>query len=58
MIKALAGGRIDAIAKGGIGNGADAQAHGGAFGLTALDTRAETGGCSAGGGGRGAGGVS
>ena len=44
LIEALAGGQIDAIAKGEIGNRADARAHGGAFVVTALDSRAETGG--------------
>ena len=44
LIEALAAGRIDAIARGEIGNRAEAQAHGEAFAVTALDSRAETGG--------------
>ena len=44
LIEALAAGRIDAVVKGEIGNRADARAHGGAFAVTALDSRAETGG--------------
>ena len=44
LIEALAAGRIDAVAKGEIGNRADALAHGGSIVVTALDSRAETGG--------------
>ena len=44
MIEALAAGRIDAVARGEIGNRAEARAHGEAFAVTALDNRAETGG--------------
>ena len=44
MIEALAASRIDAVARGEIGNRAVARAHGGAFAVTALDSRAETGG--------------
>ena len=44
LIAALAAGRIDAVARGEIGNRAEAQAHGEAFAVTALDSRAETGG--------------
>ncbi len=44
LIEALADGRIDAIARGEIGNRADARSHGGAFVVAALDSRAETAG--------------
>lgn len=44
LIEALAAGRIDAVARGEIGNRAEVRAHGGAFAVTALDGRAETGG--------------
>ena len=44
LIEALAGGRVDAVARGEIGNRATARSHGGAFVVTALDSRAETGG--------------
>ena len=44
MIEALAAGRIDAVARGEIGNRAEARSHGKAFAVTALDGRAETGG--------------
>ena len=44
LIEALAAGRIDAVAKGEIGNRADALAYGGSLVVTALDSRAETGG--------------
>lgn len=44
LIEALAAGGIDAVARGEIGNLAAAKANCGAFAVTALDTRAETGG--------------
>ena len=44
LIEALAAGRIDAVARGEIGNRAEARAHGEAFAVTTLDSRAETGG--------------
>jgi ABC-type amino acid transport substrate-binding protein len=44
MLDALAGGGIDAIARGEVGNLATAGAHDGAFVVTALDERAEVGG--------------
>ena len=44
LIEALAAGGIDAVARGEIGNRAAAGAHGGALVVTALDSRAETGG--------------
>ena len=44
LIEALADGRIDAVARGEIGNRAEARIHGEAFAVTALDSRAETGG--------------
>ena len=44
LIEALASGGIDAVARGEIGNLAAAKANGGAFAVTDLDTRAETGG--------------
>ncbi|MDE0023735.1 MAG: transporter substrate-binding domain-containing protein [Spirochaetaceae bacterium] len=44
MIDALAAGRIDALARGEVGNRSTARAHGGALVVTALDARAETGG--------------
>ena len=44
LIEALAAGRIDAVAGGEIGNRSEAQARGGAFAVTALDSRGETGG--------------
>ena len=44
LIEALAGGRIDAIAKGEIGNRGDARGAAGDFVVTALDPRAEIGG--------------
>ena len=44
MVDALANGRIDAVARGEIGNRAAAREHGGEFAVTALDVRAETGG--------------
>ena len=44
LIEALASGRIDAVARGEIGNRAAARAHGDAFAVTALDNRAEIGG--------------
>ena len=44
LIEALAAGRIDAVAKGEIGNRADALAYGGSLVVTALDNQAETGG--------------
>ena len=44
LLEALAGGRIDAIAKGEIGNRGDARGAAGDFVVTALDFRAEIGG--------------
>ncbi len=44
LLEALSGGRIDAIAKGEIGNRADAHGAGGDLVVTALDSRAELGG--------------
>ena len=44
LIEALAAGRIDAVVRTGIGNLAAAKGSGGAFAVTALDARAETGG--------------
>ena len=44
LIEALATGRIDAVARGEIGNRAETRAHGRTFAVTALDSRAETGG--------------
>lgn len=44
LLEALSGGRIDAIAKGEIGNRADARGAGDGFVVTALDSRAEIGG--------------
>ncbi len=44
MVEALADGRIDAVARGEVGNRAAAREHGNAFAVTALDARAETGG--------------
>ena len=44
LIEALRTGGIDAVARGEIGNRAAARAHGGELAVTALDSRAETGG--------------
>lgn len=44
LVEALGDGRIDAIARGEIGNLDAARARGGAFAVTALDSRTETGG--------------
>lgn len=44
LIEALAAGRIDAVARGEIGNRADARTHDGTLAVTALDSRVETGG--------------
>ena len=44
LIEALAAGRIAAVARGEIGNRADARTHGSAFAVTALDSRVEAGG--------------
>ena len=44
LLEALASGRIDAIAKGEIGNRADARGAADGFVVTALDSRAEIGG--------------
>ncbi len=44
MVNRLTVGRIDAIARGEAGNRTAARDHGSAFAVTALDTRAETGG--------------
>ena len=44
LIEALAAGGVDAVARGEIGNLAAAKANRGAFAMTALDKRAETGG--------------
>ena len=44
LIEALAAGQVDAVARGEIGNRAAARSRGGAFAVTALDSRAETGG--------------
>ncbi len=44
LIEALAAGRVDAVARGEVGNRAAAAAHGGSFAVTALDGEGETGG--------------
>ena len=44
LLEALAEGRIDAVARGEIGNRGAAQSSGAAFAVTALDDRTETGG--------------
>lgn len=44
LIKALAAGQVDAVARGEIGNRATARASGGVFAVAALDRRVESGG--------------
>ena len=58
MIEALAGGGVDAVAGGEVGNLDAARTQGGAFAVTAHDSRVGSRRVRAGDGGRGAGGVS